>query len=157
MAPRPRAATAALAVALLSQLSSAQSTLFQAAASQGLTTLDALLTSAGLAPTFNATSGTLTLFGPTNAAFAAIPPPLVAWLTNPRAINAAALSSTLAYHALGAVVNSTQISAAGTPLVSLCADCTPALTAYNDGTSVTIRNGATTIVATVTPANILAR
>jgi transforming growth factor-beta-induced protein len=129
--------------------------IFDTAVSAGLTTLSSLLTQAGLAPTFSAPGSTpnYTVFAPTNAAFGGIPAPLVDWLTNPRAINAAALSNTLKFHALSGVVFSSAIPAGGTPITTLCTTCTPALSAFNEAGVVTVRSG-TTVLATVATPNV---
>ena len=132
---------------------SGSTTIYDTAVSAGLTTLAALLRQAGLASTISAPGSTpsYTVFAPTNAAFAAIPAPLVDWLTNPRAINAAALSNTLKFHALSGVVFSSAIPAGGTPITTLCAACTPALSAFNEAGVVTVRNGATVLATVATP------
>jgi uncharacterized surface protein with fasciclin (FAS1) repeats len=129
--------------------------IYDTAVSAGLTTLAALLTQAGLASTFSAPGSTpsYTVFAPTNAAFAAIPAPLVDWLTNTRAANAAALGATLRYHVLSGAVASSAIPAGGSPVTTLCAGCTPALSAFNVGGTVTLRNG-TTVLATVATPNV---
>ena len=145
-----------LLVAATLVFANAQSSIYQTAVSAGLTTLAAVLNSSGLAPTFSA-PGTYTVFGPTNAAFDAIPPPLLNWLTNTRAANAAALGNTLRYHALGAVVQSGAIPAGGVALRTLCTGtgCTPELSAFNVAGSVTIRASASSpVLATVTTANV---
>jgi hypothetical protein len=81
----------------------------------------------------------------------------VDWAINPRPLNRLALTNTLLYHTLGAVVNSSQIPAGGAPLTTLCATCTPVLSAFNEGGVVTIRANATAPVqATVTQADLLA-
>ena len=125
--------------------------LLTTATTLNLTTLVSLLNTSGLTAPFVA-PGTLTLFGPTNAAFAAIPAPLVGWLTHPRAANLAGLQSVLTYHALPAKVFSPAISTAGTPLASLCTTCTPVLSALRNAST-----GAVTIntvpVTSVTSAN----
>jgi len=123
------------------------------AVAAGLSTLASLLTQAGLAPTFSGprSAGNYTVFAPTNAAFAAIPAPLVDWLTNPRANNSLALANTLKFHALSGAVFSSAIPVGGTPITTLCAACTPALTAFNVGGVVTVRNGATVLATVATP------
>ena len=131
---------------------SAQLSIFEtAAATPQLSTLTALVTQAGLAGVLTA-PGNYTVFAPVNTAFAAIPAPLVNWLTNSRTQNAAALSSTLLYHVLGSVVYSNVIVAAGSVAITpLCASCLPPLNAYQNPVSglLYIRTG-TTVLATIT-------
>ena len=131
---------------------SAQLSIFEtAAATPQLSTLTALVTQAGLAGVLTA-PGNYTVFAPVNTAFAAIPAPLVNWLTNSRTQNAAALSSTLLYHVLGSVVYSNVIVAAGSVAITpLCASCLPPLNAYQNPASglLYIRTG-TTVLATIT-------
>lgn len=101
--------------------------------------------------------GAFTLFGPNNASFAALPAAFIDWAINPRPLNRLALTNTLLYHTLGAVVNSSQIPAGGAALTSLCTTCTPQLSAFNVGGAVTIRVNATApVLATVTQADLLA-
>jgi uncharacterized surface protein with fasciclin (FAS1) repeats len=130
--------------------SASTASIYSTAVSAGLTTLAALLNRAGLAATFNA-PGSFTVFAPTNASFAAFPAALLDWFNNTRANNAAALANTLRYHALGSAVLSGVVSASGTPLTTLCAGCTPALTAFNVGGVVTVRDGATVLATVATP------
>jgi transforming growth factor-beta-induced protein len=54
---------------------------------------------------------------------------------------------------LSGVVLSSAISASGTPITTLCAACTPALSAFNVGGVVTVRDG-TTVLATVATPNV---
>jgi len=133
----------------------ALATIYDTAVSAGLTTLASLLTTAGLANTFRA-AGTYTVFAPTNAAFGAIPAPLVDWLTNGRAINRAALVNTLSFHALSSAVNAVAIPAGGVNLttLSLCPTCLPWLNASNVGGVVTVRSSTGTVLATVTTADV---
>ena len=151
-----RARASAIAVAALAGFAAAQAPIYQTAVDNpALTTLAALLSQAGLATTFNGTGAPLyTVFAPTNAAFAAIPAALVNWLQNPRAANAAALASTLSFHANNGQVPSSAIPAGGVSLTTLCTDCVPALNATSAGGSVTVRSGATTVLATVTTADV---
>ena len=88
----------------------AQSSIYDTAVAANLTTLVALVNQAGLASTLQG-PGTFTVFAPTDAAFALIPPPLVNWLTNSRTLNAATLQSTLLLHVLGTQVYSYNVSA----------------------------------------------
>jgi len=127
--------------------------IFDTAVSAGLTTLSSLLTQAGLAPVFSAPGSTpnYTVFAPTNAAFGAIPAPLVDWLTFNRTANAAALADTLKFHALSGVVLSSAIPAGGVAVTTLCADCQPAISAFNVGGVVTVRNDATVLATVATP------
>ena len=135
---------------------SGRSNIYDTAVSAGLTTLAALLNQSGLASTFSAPGSTpnYTVFAPTNAAFAAIPAPLVDWLTNPRAANAAALAATLRYHVLGGMAFSSSLPAGGATLTTLCASCTPALSAFNVGGVVTVRNSTATVAMVTTPNNV---
>jgi len=117
--------------------------------------LVSLLDASGLASTFQG-PGTFTVFAPTNAAFAKLPAPIVNWLNNTRQANRNALSSTLQFHVLGAIVNSTQVPAApGANITTLCTTCLPALTATNTGTTVTISTTTGTLLATVVIANVV--
>ena len=127
--------------------------IYDTAVSAGLTTLAALLNQSGLAATFSAPGSTpnYTVFAPTNAAFAAIPAPLVDWLTNARAANAAALGATLRYHVLSGAVASSAIPAGGSPVTTLCAGCTPALSAFNVGGTVTVRSNGSVLATVATP------
>ena len=124
-----------------------------------LTKLVSALTTAGLVATFS-NPGAYTVFAPTDAAFNALPGPLADWLNNPRGVNRNALTNTLKFHALGIVVYSPAITAAGTPLTTLCAGstpaCSPVLSAYNNAGTVTIKNPANlaTVLATVTTPNV---
>ena len=131
--------------------------IYQTAASvPTLSTLVSLVNLAGLATTLNTTGGTnYTVLAPNNTAFAAIPAALVNWLTFNRTINRDALTSTILYHALGAVVNSSAIPAGGIPYFpTLCgATCTPVLNATNTLGMVVIKN-ALVPVANVTTANV---
>ena len=88
--------------------------------------------------------GNLTVFAPTNAAFSALPPSVLDWLLNARTINIVALSNVLKFHVLNASVYSSNIAPTGTPLsgLILCSNCTPALTAFNDAGSVTVKASA---------------
>ena len=99
------------------------------------------------------------MFAPTNASFSALGVPLLDWLTNARSVNRNALNNTLKFHALGSVVPSSAIDAAGVPLTSLCAApaaCTPVLSAYNNAGTVTIKdpNVPATVLATVTTKDV---
>ena len=125
--------------------------IFDTAVSEGLTTLAALLNQSGLAPTFSAPGSTpsYTVFAPTNAAFAAINASLREWLTSPR--NAAALDATLRYHVLSGAVSSSAIPAGGVPISTLCTTCTPALSAFNAGGTVTVRSNGSVLATVATP------
>ena len=121
------------------------------------TTLVNALTITSLLPVFQNPPYTYTLFAPSNSAFAKIPFPLWDWLTNPRKVNNDALANVLKYHALSTVVFSTAIAPPpnGTRLNTLCPSCTPVLSAFNEGTQVTIRQTSTSsVLATVTTADI---
>ena len=149
-----RARASAVAVATLAGLAAAQTNIYDTAVSAGLTRLTSLLNQSGLAPTFSAPGSTpnYTVFAPTNAAFEAIHAPLREWLTSPR--NAAALGATLRYHVLGGIALSSAIPAVGTPLTTLCTDCTPVLSAFNVGGTVTVRNSTATLATVTTPNNV---
>ena len=54
---------------------------------------------------------------------------------------------------LSGAVASSAIPAGGSPVTTLCASCTPALSAFNVGGTVTLRNG-TTVLATVATPNV---
>jgi uncharacterized surface protein with fasciclin (FAS1) repeats len=123
------------------------------ATGSGLTTLAALLNRAGLATTFSA-PGSFTVFAPTNASFAVFPAALLDWFNNTRVNNSVALANTLRYHALSGAVLSGVINASGTPITTLCAGCTPALTAFNVGGVVTVRNSSGAVLATVATPNV---
>jgi uncharacterized surface protein with fasciclin (FAS1) repeats len=136
-----------------------QSSIFQTAASvPTLSTLTSLVNLAGLATTLNTTGSTnYTVLAPTNTAFAALPSALVDWLTNAKATNRAALTSTLLYHVLGAAVPSSAVPAA--PGIrffpTLCgAGCTPVLNATNSSNAIVLRN-ALASVATVAIPNVV--
>ena len=91
-----------------------------------------------------------------NAAFSAIAPPLVDWLTYNRTFNKDALVKVLTYHTLGTVVQAAAVSnTTGTTLSSLCTTCTPVLLALRDaGNGVTIRTAVgNPAIATVTLAD----
>ena len=133
--------------------------IYQTAASvPGLSTLTTLVSLAGLATTLNTTGSTsYTVLAPSNTAFAALPSALVDWLTNAKATNRAALSSTLLYHVLGAAVPSSAVPAA--PGIrffpTLCGtNCTPVLNATNSSNAIVLRN-ALLSVATVAIPNVV--
>ena len=151
-----RARASAVAVATLAGLAAAQTNIYDTAVSAGLTTLTGLLTQAGLASTFSAPGSTpnYTVFAPTNAAFAAIPAPLLDWFNNSRATNAAALGATLRFHVLSGAMRSGAITAGGVPLTTLCAGCTPVLSAFNVDGTVTVRNSTATLATVTTPNNV---
>lgn len=140
-------------------LAAAQSSIADTAVNAGLTTLVSVLTSTGLLPMFQ-NPGTYTVFAPTNAAFAAIPAPLLNFLTNPRMTNNMTLASVLKYHVLGSIVYSSAIAPGGTALNTACgAACTPLLSAFNNSGpppgAITIRASAeTAVLANVTMPNV---
>jgi len=97
----------ALAIGLLATPARAQTDIVQTATQAGnFTTLVAALQATGLDATLGA-PGTFTVFAPTDAAFAALPPGTVQRLLLPQ--NQAKLSSILLYHVAGTTLDSTQV------------------------------------------------
>ena len=122
-----------------------------------LSTLVSALTTANLASTFSdPAAGPFTVFAPTNAAFSALGAPLRDWLLNARNVNRLALTNTLKFHALSGRVVSSDITPGGVPLTPLilCPTCAPALTAFNNGTAVTIKATTGPVLTTVLVANV---
>jgi transforming growth factor-beta-induced protein len=77
----------------------------QAAQYAGFTTLAGAIETAGLTEALSAPTGTFTVFAPTEAAFAKLPPGTVA------SLSPTALGDLLKYHVLGSKVLSTQLTA----------------------------------------------
>lgn len=116
--------------------------LVSVATANGLTTLLAAVTAAGLAPTFSnvATPNAFTLFAPTNAAFAAVGNNSMSWLLHPR--NVAGLTSVLQYHAVAGARYSRSFVPGTQTLTSLDAGAAPQLAVNVAGPTVTV-NGIT--------------
>jgi uncharacterized surface protein with fasciclin (FAS1) repeats len=97
-----------LILAALTNLAVAQETLVGVAVGAGLDTLVAAATAAGLVDTLSAPDAGLTVFAPTDDAFAALPEGLVATLLEPEWI--LHLQDVLTYHVVADVVESSALS-----------------------------------------------
>ncbi len=106
------AAAPVLALGLLTAPGQAQASIVQTAVANGnFTTLVTALQATGLDVPLSG-PGTFTVFAPTDAAFAALPPGTVQNLLLPQ--NLPTLSSILTYHVAGQTLNSTQVLALNT-------------------------------------------
>jgi transforming growth factor-beta-induced protein len=105
----------------------------------GFNTLAQLLSDASLVATLQG-QGPFTVFAPTDAAFAALPPATLASLTNPA--NVAALQQVLTYHVVADALQASEVIAAASLTTVNGADITV------DASSGVVLNGSSTVTAT---------